>query len=70
MGADVLDSCKEARREDGSCADKGYVYGKDCKRNVGRLLEENACKSLLRVMRRGQSCQRLEECYNIRMWTD
>ena len=28
MAADILDGCKEVRKEAGSCADQGYIYWK------------------------------------------
>jgi len=35
---DLPDGWKEVRREDGSCADKGYEYGKCCGRSAHRCI--------------------------------
>lgn len=70
MAANILDECKEVLGEDESAADKVYVM-KTIERGMQahgqRRMQAN---HILRLMRRGRGCRRLDECYNPRVLAD
>ena len=67
MAEILLDGSEEVRREDESCAGKGYVYENNYERYIYELGMGAKGNRFLRLVRRGRRFQRLEERYNTSM---